>query len=114
MLDQPTSRQAIVLTEMKRLIKIRSEQSAFHPNATQFTLQLGDALFGFWRQNMDRSQSIFAIHNLTSEKQSIATVSLNLIGGDHWTDLLSGDIISDLGNMIEFSPYQCRWITNRQ
>jgi len=114
LLNQPTSRQAIVLSEMKHLIKIRSGQAAFHPNATQFTLQLGDAFFGFWRQSMDRSQSIFAIHNLTRENQSIATVSLNLIGGDHWTDLLSGEVISDENTSIEFSPYQCRWITNRQ
>lgn len=114
LLDNPASRQALVLAEMKRLIKTRTQQPAFHPNATQFTLQLGDALFGFWRQSMDRSQSIFAIHNLTNEKQNVATVSLNLIGGDHWSDLLSGEVVAELKGDIEFAPYQCRWITNRR
>ena len=74
---------------LKRMIDIRIRQPAFHPNATQFTLQLGDALFGFWRQSMDRAQSIFAIHNVTDQEILIPVMSLNLIGGDHWADLLS-------------------------
>ena len=41
-------------------IKIRKEQAAFHPNATQLTLHLGDQIFAFWRESLDRHQSIFA------------------------------------------------------
>ena len=48
---------------------LRKKQIAFHPNATQFTLQLGDLFFGIWRQSIDRSQSIFCISNLTNKKQ---------------------------------------------
>ncbi len=102
-----------ILSALKSIIGIRIAQPAFHPNATQFTLQLGDALFGFWRQSMDRTQSIFAIHNLTNEPVSISVHSLNLIGGESWSDLLSGEEILDGDDVIEFSPYQCRWITNR-
>ncbi len=112
-LDDETSIHARVFTAMKRLIDIRSKQPAFHPNATQFTLQLGDGVFGFWRQSLDRSQSIFAVHNLTDEMISIPAMSLNLIGGEDWSDLLSGDAIQAFGDAIEFAPYQCRWITNR-
>ncbi|MEM7291245.1 MAG: sugar phosphorylase, partial [Pseudomonadota bacterium] len=83
-LAEPTSNASIILGEMKRILSIRKQQSAFHPNATQFTLQLGDKLFGFWRQSMDRAQSIFAIHNLSAEPVSIPAMSLNLIGGDQW------------------------------
>ncbi len=32
---------------MKRLIGIGRKQAAFHPNATQFTLHLGNEMFGF-------------------------------------------------------------------
>ncbi|MDJ0613929.1 MAG: sugar phosphorylase [Rhizobiaceae bacterium] len=102
-----------VFEAIKRFISIRIAQPAFHPNATQFTLQLGDSLFGFWRQSMDRTQSIFAIHNLTDKPVSIPVLSLNLIDGENWSDLLSGDAILEFDSDIEFAPYQCRWITNR-
>ncbi len=112
-LGDPASPQARVFDEMKRRIDIRTAQGAFHPNATQFTLQLGDALFGFWRQSLDRAQSIFAIHNLTDREIQVPAMSLNLIGGDRWHDLLSREPIADVNGDIEFAPYQCRWISNR-
>ena len=113
LLGDADSVQARVFDEMKRMLRIRIRQPAFHPNATQFTLQLGEQLFGFWRQSLDRAQGIFAIHNLGAEPVSVPTLSLNLIGGHEWRDLLSGDIIRDFGESIHFAPYQCRWISNR-
>jgi sucrose phosphorylase len=113
LLEGTDSVQARVFNEMKRRIDIRIAQPAFHPNATQFTLQLGQRLFGFWRQSMDRTQSVFAINNLSDQVIDIPAMSLNLIGGDHWYDLLSGEPIAEFSADIRFAPYQCRWITNR-
>lgn len=112
-LDDSTSARAQLFAELKRRIELRSKQSAFHPNATQFTLQLGDQVFGFWRQSIDRSQSIFAISNVTKDEVAIPSIALNLIDGDHWTDLLSGDAISPADGDVILAPYQTRWITNR-
>ena len=50
------------LEKLIDLIKIRKEQPAFHPNATQFTLNLGSSILALWRQSLDRKQSIFAIN----------------------------------------------------
>ena len=111
-LADPDSMQSRVLTEMKRRINIRREQAAFHPNATQFTMQLEDRLFGFWRQSLDRDQSIFALHNVSDQTFAIPAVSINLIDGERWVDLLTGETLSP-DDMIDFAPYQCRWITNR-
>ncbi|MCY0096722.1 sugar phosphorylase [Hoeflea ulvae] len=111
-LDDPASHHARVFTALTGVLKKRSKQPAFHPNATQFTLQLGDQFFGFWRQSMDRAQSIFAVHNLTSDTVAIPVMALNLIGGETWTDLISGEDIAGMTGEIEFAPYQCRWITN--
>ncbi|MEO2039770.1 MAG: alpha-amylase, partial [Martelella sp.] len=108
-----TTQHARVFNEMCRLIGIRTRQQAFHPNATQFTLHLGEKLFGFWRQSVDRSQSVFAINNVTDEALEIPAMSLNLIGGENWTDLITGEQITAGGNKISFAPYQCRWISNR-
>ncbi|QDC10723.1 alpha-amylase [Oceanicola sp. D3] len=112
-LDDPETIHAQVLSRLKRRISIRTRQPAFHPNATQFTLQLGEGIFGVWRQSLDRSQSIFAIHNLTDQTITLPVFSINLIGGENWIDLLSDEIIDAARGEIELAPYQCRWISNR-
>lgn len=113
LLDDETSLHARVLSALKQRIRLRTKQPAFHPNATQFTMQFGDDLFGFWRQSLDRDQSVFAIHNVTNRAVTIPVMSINLIGGDHWTDLLSGEPVRPDSGDITFAPYQCRWISNR-
>ena len=107
------SDQAIVLNAMKDRITLRRGQKAFHPNATQFTLQLDERIFGLWRQSLDRDQSIFALHNVSADGVDIHPTAMNLIAGEVWTDLLSGDQIDPAGPPVHFAPYQCRWITNR-
>lgn len=112
-LEQAAGQRSQIFSELKRRIDLRSNQTAFHPNATQFTLQLGEQIFGFWRQSIDRSQSIFALSNVTKGVVTIPSIALNLIDGDHWTDILSGDPVSPSDGDVVFEPYQTRWITNR-
>ena len=112
-LADPSTPQAKVLDCMKRRIDIRTKQKAFHPNAIQFTLQMGEEIFGIWRQSLDRDQSIFALHNVTDRPISLPVHTINLIGGDAWKDLLSGEEIEAGASVIHFEPYQCRWISNR-
>lgn len=101
----------IVYNQLKQLLKIRRQQSAFHPNATQFTLHLGDQLFGFWRQSLDRQQSVFCISNISDQGQTLTLADINLIDNEQWYDLISGQPCSG-GNGIEMEPYQTVWITN--
>ncbi|MWB78631.1 alpha-amylase [Pseudooceanicola sp. 216_PA32_1] len=112
-LDTPDSQHHVVLTEMLRRISIRRRQRGFHPNATQFTLQLDHRIFGLWRQSLDRDQSIFALHNVSASEVEIEPMAINLIDGEAWSDLLTGEDVDPNGPPIRFAPYQCRWITNR-
>ncbi|HKK54883.1 sugar phosphorylase [Marinobacter sp.] len=112
-LADPQTHHHQVFKELKRLIAIRRRQSAFHPNATQFTLHLGLQLFGFWRQSMRRDQSIFCIHNISDAVQEVSLAEINLIGTDHWQDLISGMAIDDLSGSITLKPYQSVWLSNR-
>lgn len=111
-LGNPLSHHSQVFTQLKRLIELRKQQRAFHPNATQFTLHLGLQIFGFWRQSVRRDQSIFCIHNITDELQQIALSDINLISTDQWTDLISGMTIGDLAGTLTLKPYQCVWLSN--
>ena len=119
LLDDPESEQSQVLKALSELLRIRREQPAFHPNATQFTIPMDDRLFGLWRQSLDRRQSIFALHNVSDQVVEVETEALNLIDDEKWTDLISGLLIETeskmehLSRIITLKPYQCCWFSNR-
>ncbi len=112
-LNDSASNQSIVLNKLSGLIRLRRQQPAFHPNATQYTLHpLNRALFAFWRQSIDREQSIFCIHNLSNQCQNLILSQLNLIDLDGWFDLISKKTIDNIHFKYTLKPYQCLWITN--
>ena len=111
-LNDDQSDHSRVFQELQRRLHIRRQQPAFHPNATQFTLQLGDPFFAFWRQSRDRSQSIFAVHNMTTDPQELRLADLNLISLDSWQDPLSELSFDELTATVIVQPYQCLWIMN--
>ncbi|MEM7794590.1 MAG: alpha-amylase family glycosyl hydrolase [Cyanobacteria bacterium P01_C01_bin.118] len=114
LLSDPQTSQSIVLAELSRLIKIRRQQKAFHPNATQYTLHPENpAIFAFWRQSIARDQSIFSIHNLSDQPHTLRLSELNLVNTDSWMDLISGERFEDLHAAYELKPYQSVWLTNR-
>ena len=112
LLDDKNSHHAEVFSRLHNLLTIRRKQPAFHPNATQFTLHLGTEVFGFWRQSIQREQSIFCLNNVTDKEQKINLSDINLISTDKWFDLLGGDYYAETDEKIILSPYQCVWLTN--
>ena len=98
---------------LKEIISIRKKQPAFHPNATQFTLQLDDDFFGIWRQSIDRSQSIFCVSNLRNSLKKISLLNINLISTNEWFDIISNKKIKNLRGNIILKPYQTYWLTNK-
>ncbi len=113
LLDDANSPQSRVLGAISARLRMRARQSAFHPNATQFTMALDDRVFGVWRQSLDRHQSIFALHNVSADTVEISPYAINMIEDEIWTDLLTGETINANADAITLAPYQCRWITNR-
>lgn len=111
-LADPNSQHARVFNALKRLIGIRGEQPAFHPNATQFTLHLGDSIFAFWRQSMDRQQNIFCISNLAHTAQDVPLSAINLVCTDNWRELISGQTLDPQAELLHLAPYQTVWISN--
>lgn len=111
-LNDADSRNSKILNELLRRTKIRCSQPAFHPSAVQFTLQLEDVFFAFWRQSPDEAQNIFCIHNLSDQAQPLRLADLNLLITSRWSDLLTGAVFDDLTATIELQPYQSLWIAN--
>ncbi|UZE97113.1 sugar phosphorylase [Alkalimarinus alittae] len=111
-LNSPESRHHLVFNRLKKLIDIRVKQPAFHPNAIQYTLHLGDEVFAFWRQSLRRDQSVFSINNITDQPQVIPLTAVNLVGTDEWVDLITGERYQDLHGTLVLAPYQSVWLTN--
>jgi len=101
-----------VFARLRQLLAIRRCQAAFHPNATQFTLHLGTALFGYWRQSLDRRQCIFCISNISSQEQPLALSDVNLTDTEQWIDLLGDLQVDRQTGVLALKPYQSVWLTN--
>lgn len=101
-----------IFNTLKHRIAIRKKQKAFHPNATQFVMHFGIDIFGFWRQSIDRQQSVFCINNISNQTQIIPLIDINLIGTDEWVDLITGKVINDHQQEIELKPYESLWLSN--
>ena len=112
-LEDPESHHNQVFYQLRHLIRLRRDQPAFHPNATQFTLHLGEQIFAFWRQSLDRRQSIFCLNNISDKEQTVLLSSINLIGTDTWKDLIGEQLYDDMLGSITLKPYQTLWISNR-
>ena len=112
-LDDPSRHHKPVFERMLAMLQVRARQPAFHPNATQFTMHLGTSIFAFWRQSIDRRQSIFCLYNVTSKPQRLNLADINLIGTEDWVDLLSGHRPATIDEQLEMMPYQAIWLTNQ-
>ncbi len=92
-----------VFDALKTMISKRAEQPAFHPNAAQFPLHLGDKLFGLRRESRSEGapQTLLAIYNFSAEKQTLPLAELNLDTDRRWFELLSGaEIVAEQGSLL--------------
>jgi sucrose phosphorylase len=112
-IDDNTSKESKIYNKLKELLLLRRMQAAFHPNALQFTLHLGNELYGIWRQSMDKKQSIFCITNVTDRIVSLSLLDINLDDSEKWYDLISQDSLDDIISSIDLKPYQTVWLSNK-
>ena len=112
LLSDRQSNQSLVFNELCRRIRIRRHQPAFHPDARQEILFLGEHLFGFWRYSLDGSQRILAVHNLTDQLRNLyldGALDGQLPG--RWTGLLTGEEVTGSQGLIKLPPYHVLWLT---
>ena len=107
------TKESKIYNKLKELLLIRRNQAAFHPNALQFTLHLGNELYGIWRQSIDKTQSIFCVTNITEEIVTLSLLDINLDDADKWHDLITQKAVEDNISNIELKPYQTVWLSNK-
>lgn len=112
LLDNPETAQHKVFNALRKLIRIRSAQPAFHPNAIQFILHIKPEVFAFWRQSIHRSQSIFCLNNLSDAPQEVDLAEINLIGAGDWVNLIKEQLVEDTNGILVLQPYECAWLAH--
>jgi len=93
-----------IFTIFKQLLRVRKNESAFHPFGAFEILSLGDAVFAIRRFSPDKKSSVVALHNVTNENTA---VFLNDVGSK-LHDMISGKTFSR--PMIELRPYAALWL----
>ncbi len=110
------SHHARIFGVLKELIALRSKQPAFHPNAAQYPLHLGDQLFGLRREASagdGSAQTVLAVYNISACAQTLSLGGLNLDVDKQWRDLLSdSEVHAEVGEIV-LPPYAYCWLASR-
>lgn len=115
LLDDTSTATARVFHEYVKLLRLRAQHPAFHPDAGQAVLELEDGLLGVLRTAPDARELMVCVSNLGSDQRefdlgAIAT-GAGLAAG-RWHELLKDHAI-DTGAgtaMVTLGPYQSAWL----
>jgi sucrose phosphorylase len=95
-LENPLSKISRINRELGRLIKIRTEKRAFHPNGEQVILDLSPDVFALLRISPEKDQHIIALINVTDRACQLdihlkeLTLPAVCVTDAIWHDLVSG------------------------
>lgn len=111
-LDNPRTPNAETFHELKRLLKIRRKQAAFHPDADQETLFINEAFFAFWRISKDTEQYVLVVSNITPDPQVLNFPSHPATNrsGTLWRDLIGRTTFDQSNAELTLHPYQTVWL----
>jgi len=107
LLNNPVTPQAEAFNELRRMIKIRSGQKAFHPDARQDIVNINTDLFINRRTHAE--QTLFAISNVTERMLKLPLASLGFLP-DGLKDILAADDVIVKEELV-LAPYQSVWLT---
>ena len=95
-----------------RLLELRREQPAFHPDATQQILELGEQLFCFERTAVDGAQQILVLANLTAQAVELTLDHLptGLARREELLAINDADVTRDT---LRLEPYAVFWFSQR-
>ena len=105
-LKDPESFRARVFNPYTHMIRTRTRQPAFHPNADFEILGLGPRVFGIKRSSS--AQTLWAVTNITPQPVRIDLTASGASG--KMKDLISGGAVD--ASTFELGPYQFMWLSN--
>jgi len=97
-----------VFTTYRRILKLRRQQAAFHPDGPQRILELPHGLFGIERQAFQGEQRILAVFNFTSQTQTLPLQG-EVQRIEHADDVLGESDVVIKGGYLVLPPYAGYW-----
>jgi sucrose phosphorylase len=112
MLDDADCWVSQVARGMRRIIRRRIEQPAFHPNAEQKVLDVGPAVFGLYRERPG-VQRLIALTNVTTKDVRVRVPIAETGGATLWNDVLSRARYQASDGMLSvpLPPYGVAWLS---
>ncbi len=97
---------------MRRIIRRRTEQPAFHPNAAQTVIDVGPSVFALFRERPG-VQRLLALTNVTAGEVRIRVPIDSIGGGTLWRDVLGrGRYQASDGHLsVALPPYAVAWLS---
>ena len=112
-MNYPHTKKSRINRELGKLIKIRTEKRAFHPNGGQHVLVVSPDVFTVLRTSPEMDQHILTITNVTSRESQIE-ISLSEINSSEsrWYDLIEGKSLSTENQKLTITlrPYDIIWL----
>ena len=116
LLQEPDGHSSQTFQALVSLLRRRTDYPAFHPDAGQEILDVGDEIFALVRISLDSSQRILCLFNMTDH--CVALTLGDLLPVLHWDsgthgklrDLATGLLIHHLSESLEMTPYQYLWL----
>lgn len=110
LLEDAGTREAQVLSAYRRLLALRRDQPAFHPNAGQVVLDCGPHIFALERTAPGGGSCLWCLVNVSAVPQQ---ARLDCGARQHsWKDLVGEKTVHPAGGRLslELAPYQVVWL----
>jgi sucrose phosphorylase len=79
-----------VWSGMQMLLRIRSAQPSFHPQAAQRILVADERIFAVCRLASKKEQPLVCLHNVSAQPAPVGSCLAEATSAQSWTDLLTG------------------------
>ncbi len=115
-LADPLSKISRINRELGRLITLRTQEKAFHPNASQRVLNISPKVFSVVRVAPDQSETLLCLINVSRKPLHIdIKLSGFSLEASHWIDLVGGmEWWADDGLIsISLMPYDIAWLKSQ-
>ncbi|WP_339149297.1 MULTISPECIES: alpha-amylase family glycosyl hydrolase [unclassified Sutcliffiella] len=102
-----------VLSNMKKMLDVRTNEKAFHPNSPQQVLLENNQVYALVRTNKDSAGKVVTLVNVSNEEQEIKlSADKYELNAQTYTDLFSKKEveITDEALSVTLQPYEVMWL----
>ena len=111
-LDDPESDEAWIHNVYCRMLRVRTNCTAFHPDGPQEILETGGEVFALRRTALNGSVTVLCCFNFTPHPLDLPEefVRSHLGAADRYQNLLTGAAIGFENGALALEAYECCWI----